>query len=98
MTIIKSAEEIEIMRQAGKIVAEVLMKLKEEIKPGITTQLLDTIAAGELKKKGAKASFKGYRGYPASLCVSINDEVVHGIPGDRTLEIGDIVSLDFGPM
>jgi methionyl aminopeptidase len=96
MTILKSAEEIALMREAGRIVAEVLMRLKEEVKPGIKTRLLDTIAADELKKKGAKASFKGYRGYPATLCVSINDEVVHGIPGDRILEEGDIVSLDFG--
>jgi methionyl aminopeptidase len=96
MTIIKSAEEIDVMRQAGKVVAEVLMRLKEEIKPGIKTRLLDTIASEELKKKEAKASFKGYRGYPASLCVSINDEIVHGIPDDRLLKEGDIVSLDFG--
>ena len=84
------------MRQAGKIVAAVLQKLREEIKPGIKTSQLDLVAASELKKYGAKASFKGYRGFPANLCVSVNDEVVHGIPGERRLNDGDLVSLDFG--
>ena len=84
------------MRKAGKVVAVVLQKLKEEIKPGIKTGQLDVIAEKELKKWGAKASFKGYRGFPASLCVSVNEEIVHGIPGERVLEEGDIVSLDFG--
>jgi methionyl aminopeptidase len=70
--------------------------LTEEIKPGVKTSHLDSVAAGELKKYGAKASFKGYRGFPASLCVSVNDEIVHGIPGQRELNAGDIVSLDFG--
>ena len=96
MTIIKSSEEIALMRKAGKVVAVVLQKLKEEIKPGIKTGQLDVIAEKELKKWGAKASFKGYRGFPASLCVSVNEEIVHGIPGERVLEEGDIVSLDFG--
>lgn len=96
MTVLKSAEEIAIMRKAGKIVATVLQRLREEIKPGIKTQQLDLIAVEELKKTGAKASFKGYHGYPAHLCVSINDEVVHGIPGEYTLNEGDIVSIDFG--
>jgi len=96
MTIIKSADEVEIMRRAGKIVAVILELLKKEIKPGIKTRLLNTIAEKELKKWGAEASFKGYHGYPASVCVSINEEIVHGIPGDRMLEEGDIVSLDFG--
>ncbi|MEJ2739240.1 MAG: type I methionyl aminopeptidase [Dehalococcoidia bacterium] len=96
MTIIKSSEEIALMRKAGRVVATVLQRLKEEIKPGIKTGQLDLIAEKELKKWGAKASFKGYRGFPASLCVSINEEIVHGIPGERMLEEGDIVSLDFG--
>ncbi len=96
MTILKSAEEVEIMRRAGRIVATVLEKLKEEVRPGIKTRSLDKIAERELKKLGARASFKGYMGYPASVCVSVNDEVVHGIPGDRMLKEGDIVSLDFG--
>src|SRR4030043_1437401 len=96
MTVIKSPQEVAIMRQAGKIVAAVLQRLQEEIKPGIKTSPLDSVAASELKKYGAKASFKGYRGFPASLCVSVNDEIVHGIPGERELNSGDIVSLDFG--
>ncbi len=96
MTVIKSEEEIKIMRKAGKIVAAVLERLRREIKPGIKTRHLNAVAEGELKKLNAKASFKGYRGYPASLCVSINDEIVHGIPGERVLKEGDIVSLDFG--
>jgi methionyl aminopeptidase len=96
VTIVKSSEEIALMRKAGKVVAVVLQRLKEEIKPGIKTGQLDLIAEKELKKWGAKASFKGYRGFPASLCVSVNQEIVHGIPGERVLEEGDIVSLDFG--
>lgn len=96
MTVIKSPQELAIMRQAGKIVARTLRKLAEEVKPGIRTRHLDSVAVSELKKYGAKASFKGYRGFPASVCVSVNDEIVHGIPGDRELNDGDIVSLDFG--
>lgn len=96
MTVIKSPQEVAIMRQAGKIVAAVLQKLREGIRPGIKTRQLDSIAMGELQKYGAKASFKGYRGFPAHLCVSVNDEIVHGIPGERRLDEGDIVSVDFG--
>jgi len=96
MTVIKSPQEVAIMREAGKIVAKTLQRLREEMKPGIKTSHLDSVAASELKKYGAKASFKGYRGFPANLCVSVNDEIVHGIPGERELSEGDIVSLDFG--
>jgi len=96
MTVIKSPQEVAIMRQAGKIVAKTLKRLAEEIKPGIKTSHLDSVAASELKKYGAKASFKGYRGFPSNICVSVNDEIVHGIPGERELNAGDIVSLDFG--
>jgi len=96
MTVIKSPQEVAIMRQAGKVVARTLQRVKEEMKPGIKTSQLDSVAASELKKCGAKASFKGYRGFPAYLCVSVNDEIVHGIPGERELSDGDIVSLDFG--
>lgn len=96
MTIVKSTEEVEIMSRAGKIVALILNKLVSEVKPGIKTRYLNSIAEDELRKSGAKASFKNYRGYPASLCVSINEEIVHGIPDDRVLEEGEIVSLDFG--
>ena len=96
MTDIKSEGEVAVMREAGRVVAAVLDKLKKEVKPGIKTKQLDKMAREELRKWGAKPSFKGYMGYPASLCVSINDEVVHGIPGERVLKEGDIVSLDFG--
>ena len=94
--VIKSDQEVAIMRQAGRIVATVLEMLKLQVRPGMKTEELDDIAAKELKRLGAESSFKGYRGFPASLCVSVNDEVVHGIPGKRVLRSGDIVSLDFG--
>jgi len=94
--IIKSDQEIAVMRQAGRIVATVLEMLKLQMRPGIKTEELDTIVAIETEKLGAKPSFKGYRGFPANLCVSVNDEIVHGIPGKRVLHDGDIVSLDFG--
>ncbi len=94
--IIKSDEEIAIMREAGRIVATVLETLRSRARSGMRTQELDDIAAGEVERLGAKPSFKGYRGFPAYLCVSVNDEIVHGIPGERVLSDGDIVSLDFG--
>jgi methionyl aminopeptidase len=94
--IVKSEEEIALMREAGRTVAEVLEIMRSRIRPGMRTRELDAIAAEEAEKRGATPSFKGYRGYPATLCVSVNDEIVHGIPGDRILEEGDIVSLDFG--
>jgi methionyl aminopeptidase len=93
---IKSAREIEIMRQAGRIVATVLAELKSQVKPGVKTRALDERALRETEKLGAIPSFKGYHGYPASVCVSINDEIVHGIPGNRVMNEGDIVSIDFG--
>lgn len=95
--IYKSAAEIEKIRASSRLVAETLRRLVEAIKPGITTLELDRIAEDCVARQGAEAAFKGYRGYPASVCVSINEEVVHGIPsGNRRLEEGDIVSLDFG--
>ena len=94
--IIKSAQEIAIMRQAGRIVATVLEVLKSQVRPGMKTEELDVIAVKEVARLGAKPSFKGYRGFPANLCVSVNNEIVHGIPGERVLREGDIVSLDFG--
>ena len=94
--IIKSSHEIDTMRRAGRIVANILDVLKRKIEPGIITEELDAITVHELSRYGATASFKGYRGFPASLCVSVNDELVHGIPGKRVLKDGDIVSLDFG--
>ncbi len=94
--IIKSEEEIAAMRRAGKIVAMILKIMVGKIRPGMETKELDIIAAEELEKCGARSSFKGYRGFPANLCVSVNEEIVHGIPGKRVLCEGDIVSLDFG--
>jgi methionyl aminopeptidase len=93
---IKSEKEIAVMRQAGRIVAEVLRILTDHLRPGMKTKELDIIAERELKRLGAESSFKGYRGYPATVCVSVNDEIVHGIPGDRVMKNGDIVALDFG--
>ena len=101
MIMLKSPEEIDIMRRANVIVAEVLAELRAAVKPGVTTGELDRIAEEQTRKKGAVPAFKGYtvggRVFPATLCVSINDEVVHGIPsGSRVLREGDIVGLDFG--
>jgi methionyl aminopeptidase len=96
MVIIKSDEEIVIMRKCGKILADILDKLRTEVRPGIRTGQLDIIMAEESKKRGVIPSFKNYRGFPANLCVSVNDEIVHGIPGERILQEGDIVSLDVG--
>jgi len=96
MIIIKSDEEIDIMRKCGKILAAILDKLRVEIRPGIKTGQLDIIVAEESGKRGVVPSFKNYRGFPANLCVSVNDEIVHGIPGERILQEGDIVSLDVG--
>jgi methionyl aminopeptidase len=96
MITIRTKREIEIMRKSNRLVAQVLQKLREAIKPGITTMELDKIAECSIRKAGAIPAFKGYRGYPASLCASVNEEVVHGIPGPRTLKEGDIVSLDLG--
>jgi len=94
--IIKSDREIAVMRQAGRIVAAILEILSKQVRPGMKTRELDIIAGREAERLGARPSFKGYRGFPANLCVSVNDEIVHGIPGERVLNEGDIVSLDFG--
>ena len=84
------------MREAGRIVATILEKLRGALRPGLKTRELDDLAASELTRLGARSSFRGYRGFPAHLCVSINEELVHGIPGERVLQEGDLVSLDFG--
>ena len=94
--VIKSPSEIGVMRQAGRIVALTLGILAREVRSGMRTAELDDIAQREIERQGAKASFKGYRGFPASVCVSVNEEIVHGIPGERVFEEGDIVSLDLG--
>jgi methionyl aminopeptidase len=92
----KSASELKRMRAANALVADVLEELRRRAVPGITTAELDAIAEALVRQGGAVPAFKGYRGYPSTLCVSINEEVVHGIPSSRTLEEGDIVSLDMG--
>ena len=93
---IKSPQEMRTMREAGRVVAAVREAVAKAVQPGMKTKELDTIAARETRRLGAKPSFKGYRGYPATICVSINNEIVHGIPGDRIIQDGDVVSLDFG--
>lgn len=96
MIILKSDREIEKISVACRVVVGALKELKKEIKAGITTEELDRIAEEYILSKGAKPAFKGYRGYPATLCTSINEEVVHGIPSKRRLAEGDIISLDLG--
>lgn len=93
---IKTKYEIEIMRQAGKIVSQTLDMVESEIKPGITTKEIDTLVEEFIRSKGAIPAFKDYKGFPASACVSVNDEVVHGIPSNKILFEGDIVSVDIG--
>ncbi len=92
----KSKHELEIMREAGRIVATVLDEMKRWIKPGVTTRELDAAAETLIRKAGATPSFMGYNGFPASICASVNEELVHGIPGPKKLEDGDIVSIDVG--
>lgn len=93
---IKSQEQIEYMREAGKITAELHLLLESKIRPGITTKELDKIAEDFIRSHGAIPSFKGYGGFPGSICSSINEEVIHGIPGSRKLKEGDIISIDTG--
>ena len=93
---LKTPQEIATMRRAGAMVGRVLRHLRSFVRPGMTTQELDAEAERQLKQLGGEPAFKGYRGFPASLCVSVNEEVVHGIPGRRTLQEGDIVGLDYG--
>jgi len=92
----KSPAEIEKLKKAGKVVSEVLDLISENVRPGVTTKELDDLAADHFIKSKAKAAFLGYQGFPANICVSVDDEVVHGIPGDRVLEEGQIVSVDVG--
>jgi methionyl aminopeptidase len=96
MVILKQPDEIDKAQASSRIVAEVLSVLRERIKPGVTTRELDKISEGVTEKRGAKPAFKGYRGYPYSLCASVNEEVVHGMPSGRVLKEGDIIGLDFG--
>ena len=96
MISIKSPREIELMRIAGRIVAETHELLREAIRPGITTLELDAIAEAYIRKRGAIPAFKDYNGFPASICSSINEQVVHGIPGPIALKDGDIIGIDIG--
>jgi methionyl aminopeptidase len=93
---LKSPQEIAKMEVANRIVAEVLAEVKAKIRPGVETRELDELAQDLCRKRQVKPAFKGYRGYPHALCVAVNEEVVHGMPGPRRLETGDLVSLDFG--
>ena len=94
--VLKSRDEIAIMREAGRINAEVLQMLMDCLRPGLVEKELDEIVRKEFKKRSVTPAFLGYRGYPATVCVSINEEIVHGIPGDREIVDGDIVSIDLG--
>ena len=93
---IKSAAEMDAMRRAGAVVGATLTLLKRSVEPGITTRELDNIAYQEIIRHGAKPAFKGYQGFPGSICASVNEEIVHGIPGKRTLKEGDIIKMDVG--
>jgi len=94
--ILKSRDEIGLMRESGKILADVLQMLVEKLRPGLVELELDEVARREFKKRNVIPTFLGYHGYPATVCVSINDEIVHGIPGKREIMDGDIVSIDLG--
>src|SRR3990172_3814544 len=96
MIILKSRQEIEKMKIPNKLVAEVLEEITKKIRAGITTIELDRLAEAIIIKRGGIPAFKGYRGYPNTLCISVNEQVVHGIPSKRRLEEGDIVSIDLG--
>lgn len=98
MIVLKSQLEIEYMREAGRIVAQVHAMLKSHIKPGITTAELDEMSEEYIRSEGATPAFKGYGGFPASICASVNHQVVHGIPGKYTLKDGDIISIDVGTL
>lgn len=93
---IKSAREIANMREAGRVVASVIALLRKAVCPGVKTKELDLVAAKEIKRLGAKPAFLGYHGFPATICVSVNEEIVHGIPGSRVIKDGDLVKLDVG--
>ena len=95
---LKNASQLARMRNAGRIVAETLVLIREHAKPGVTTLELDRIAEKYIRSQGAIPAFKGYNGFPATLCTSVNEQVVHGIPGLRILESGDIISIDCGAL
>src|SRR5688572_1728656 len=93
---LKSPREIDLLRKAGRLAARILMDLKQAVVPGMTTRDIDALAARAMKENGAVPSFLNYRGYPATVCTSVNDEIVHAIPNDRKLRDGDLLSLDIG--
>jgi methionyl aminopeptidase len=93
---IKTSEQLTVMRRAGVVVAETLELLRDAVAPGVTTRQLDELAEERIRSRGATPNFLGYHGFPATICTSVNDEVVHGIPGDRVLADGDLISLDCG--
>lgn len=93
---LKTLDEIRLMRSAGHIVAGMLAEVRAAIAPGVTTAELDAIADAYLVSRGALSNFKGYHGYPATVCISVNEEIVHGIPGERVIGVGDVVSVDGG--
>jgi methionyl aminopeptidase len=93
---LKSEEELAMLKEAGSILARIMEKLRRAVKPGITTQEIDNLALSLMEQEKVTPAFKGYRGFPANICVSINEEVVHGIPGERALKEGDIISIDAG--
>jgi methionyl aminopeptidase len=96
MIILKTPAEIEIMAEASRVVAEVLEIVRKEVRPGVSTDELDRLAEKEIRARGATPAFKGYRNYPKTLCASVNEQVVHGIPSGRKLKDGDIIGLDLG--
>jgi methionyl aminopeptidase len=96
MIILKTPAEIEIMAEASRVVAEVLEIVRNEVRPGVSTDELDRLAEKEIRTRGATPAFKGYRNYPKTLCASVNEQVVHGIPSGRKLKDGDIIGLDLG--
>jgi methionyl aminopeptidase len=96
MIILKNERDIEAMRSAGSVAAEVLHLLGSWIQPGVTTREIDNQAANLIRERGAKSAFLGYRKYPGHACISVNDQVVHGLPSDRRVNFGDIISLDVG--
>ncbi len=96
MIILKTPGEVAVMAKASRVVAEVLEVLKTAVEPGVTTDELDRLAESEIRARGATPAFKGYRNYPKTLCASVNDQVVHGIPSKRVLKEGDIIGLDLG--
>lgn len=96
MIILKSPREIELMREPGLIVYEVHQELAKAVQPGVTTAELDALAESLIRKAGGIPTFKGYHGFPASICASVNEEVVHGIPGKRKLQEGDVIAIDLG--